>query len=148
MTNWSEIHNNVHITTNDEFHFIKMYYPSWPFEETVKFIRRLDPNLKTEIVEDNMHLIIQNVLRMTLCRILNSTFCFAKTYEENKNLFYIGVRSKKDIFKLKLKYSDLVETKIWSNRLQFYVRVAEGDSFSSTGELLGSKLDYDVDGVL
>lgn len=148
MTNWSAIHNNVRITTADRFHFIKMYYQHWPFEEIEKFIYRLNPDVKIKITEDNMYLLVRNVLRMTLCKTLSSTFCFAETTEDFKHLFYIGVRSKKDIFKLKLKYPDLIETKTWSNQTLFYVRVVEGDSFSTNGELFRTKLDYDVDGVL
>ncbi len=150
MTKWSAIHNDVHIVTGDNFHFVKLYHDGAPWGDPTmeEFIRRLEPNIKIKIVDENVYPLAQNILRMSLCKTLNSTFCFAQTNENYKSLFYIGMRSKKDLFKLKLKWPDLIETKTWSNQLLFYVRVANGDSFSSNKEFSITSLDYGIVGLL
>lgn len=149
MTKWSAIHNDVHIVAGDNFHFIKLYYDGLYGRDITmeKFIRRLDPDIKIKIVGENIYSLARNILRMRLCKTLNSTFCLAEAKEEYKSLFYIGMRSKKDLFKLKLKWPDLIETKTWSNQLLFYVRVIDGDSFSPK-EFSITNLDYGIDGLL
>jgi len=130
MSKWCAIHPNAQISSGDGFHWIRLPYIAWvPQGEKNPFIESL--GIKTDKV-----LGPESAMRMYLCRAMNSTFCIGKESSGIGGLmFVIGVRSEKDVFQLKLRFAEAVETKMWSYGTNFYVRVLEGDHWSEDGAL-------------
>ena len=141
MTEWSQMHTDVLISGADGFSFITVPRPfhDWRTmgtpqlsEEEKAFVDLCLPGRKPRIIAGvERPYEPYNALRMYLCESMSSTFALA----EHQAKYYIGVRSKKDLFKLNLKFEDSTNIKIWDSKIQFYVRVAEGDSFSDKGTL-------------
>ncbi len=140
MTEWSQIHSNVHISGNDGFSFIVLPTPvhDWRVQdgklsdEEAAFVELCLPGRKPRVIAGvERPYEPYTALRMYLCESMSYTFAMC----ESKGNYYIGVRSKKDLFKLNLKFEDCDNIKIWDSKMTFYVRTAEGDTFSDKGML-------------
>ena len=140
MTSWSQMHSDVFIGGADGFSFITLTTPihDWRVldgtlsDEEKSFVELCLPGRKPRVINGvERPYEPYNALRMYLCESMSSTFALA----ESKGKYYIGVRSKKDLFKLNLKFEDSDNIKIWDSKIKFYVRVAEGDFFSDKGQL-------------
>lgn len=136
MTDWSQIHSDVHVGGADGFSFITLIIPmhDWRMdkqsEEEKAFVEMCLPGRKPRMVAGvERPYEPYNALRMYLCEAMSDTFALA----QHQRRYYIGVRSKKDLFKLNLKFDDAENIKIWDSKIKFYVRVAEGDFFSDKG---------------
>ena len=130
MSKWSAIHSDVQVSSGDGFRWIRIPYVVWaPKGEKNPFVEML--GIKTD-----KELSPESAMRIYLCKAMNSTFCLGTESSGAGSLMLVfGVRSEKDIFQLKLRFADSVETKIWSYGTQFYVRVLEGDHWSEKGAL-------------
>jgi len=130
MSKWSAIHSDVQVSSGDGFHWIRIPYTAWvPPGEKNPFVEML--GIKTD-----KELSPVSAMRMYLCRAMNSTFCMGTEPSGIGGLMVVvGVRSEKDIFQLKLRFAEAVETKVWSFGTNFYVRVLEGDHWSEGGTL-------------
>lgn len=136
MTDWSQMHTDVHIGGADGFSFITLPTPmhNWQIdmqsEEEKAFVELCLPGRKPRVIAGvERPYEPYNALRMYLCESMSYTFALA----EHQGKYYIGVRSKKDLFKLNLKFEDSTNIKVWDSKIVFYVRVAEGDFFSDKG---------------
>lgn len=135
MSKWSAIHTDVQVSSGDGFRWIRIPYVAWvPQGEKNSFVELLGIKTDKELSPDS-------AMRMYMCRAMNSTFCIGRESSGAGGLmFVIGVRSEKDIFQLKLRFANAIETKIWSYGTQFYVRVLEGDTFSENGTLSNDRV--------
>ncbi len=135
MSKWSAIHSYVHVSSGDGFHWIRIPHVSWmPRGEKNPFVEMLGIKTDKKLSPDS-------AMRIYMCRYMNSTFCIG--HESNGTgglMFVIGVRSEKDVFQLKLRFSNAEETKIWSYGTTFYVRVLEGDTFSEDSTLKNDRV--------
>ena len=138
MTDWSQIHSDVHIGGADGFSFITMSVPmhDWRTDQQSKeekeFVELCLPGRKPRMIAGvERPYEPYNALRMYLCESMSYTFALA----EHQGKYYIGVRSKKDLFKLNLKFDECDNIKMWDSKIKFYVRTAEGDTFSDKGTL-------------
>lgn len=130
MSKWSSIYSDVKISTGDGFYFIRLPYTFWvPAGEINPFVEML--GIKTD-----KQLSPQSAMQIYLCNTMISTFCFGKEFGDSRNSsFIIGVRDEKDLFQLKLRFANSVETRIRETGTKFYVRVRDGDHFSEDGTL-------------
>lgn len=140
MTTWAQMHTDVYISGADGFSFITLKVPmhDWRVQdgklsdEEAAFVKLCLPGRKPRVIAGvERPYEPYNALRMYLCESMSSTFALA----EFRGKYYIGVRSKKDLFKLNLKFEDSENIKMWDRTIQFYMRVAEGDFFSDKGNL-------------
>lgn len=139
MTEWSQMHSDVFIGGADGFSFITLRTPihDWRVDaklsdEETSFVELCLPGRKPRVINGvERPYEPYNALRMYLCESMSNTFALS----EYRGKYYIGVRSKKDLFKLNLKFEDSENIKLWDSKVKFYVRVAEGDFFSDKGQL-------------
>lgn len=138
MTDWSQIHSDVHIGGADGFSFITMSVPmhDWRIDQQSKeekeFVELCLPGHKPRMIAGvERPYEPYNALRMYLCESMSYTFALS----EHQGKYYIGVRSKKDLFKLNLKFDECDNIKMWDSKIKFYVRTAKDDTFSDKGTL-------------
>ena len=138
MTEWGQIHSDVHIAGSDGFSFITMPTPmhDWRVDvqskEQQEFVELCLPGRKPRVINGvERPYEPYNALRMYLCESMSDTFALC----ESKGKYYIGVRNKKDLFKLNLKFADCDNIKVWDSKMKFYVRTSKDDTFSDKGTL-------------
>ena len=157
MTDWIALHSDVHITGGDGFSFILLEKPmhEWNFQqpqnqsaEEIAFIKLCIPGHKPKIINGvEVPMEPDNALRMYLCQSMTTTFAYGTCKESGRPRWIIGSRSPKDIFKLKLKFPETEVRTAWDSNTTFYIRVAEGDSFSEDGSAtIGSRRTFSDEG--
>jgi len=157
MSDWIQLHSDVHISGGDGFSFqlIESPFPDWNLKhqnkqtrEEQEFIKQCLPNNKPKIIAGiEVPLEPYNALRMYLCESMSATFALAQIQWNHRPYFIIGSRSQKDLFKILLKFPETTSVKVWDSNTQFYIRVAEGDSFSEDGSAtIGSRRTFSNEG--
>lgn len=157
MTDWTELHSDVHISGGDGFSFMLLEKPmhSWDFQnpqnqtaEEIEFVKLCIPGHKPRIINGvEVPMEPDNALRMYLCASMSATFAYGTTKESGRPRWIIGSRSQKDIFKLKLKFPETQTRKVWDSNTLFYIRVVDGDSFSDDGSAtIGSRRTFSDEG--
>jgi len=137
MTKWTQLHTGVHISGGDGFSFIKLVLPWRDFfldtlnNEEKEFVKLCQPNHKPRFIKGvEVPLRPLDALRMYLCESMSHTFALA---ESTNGQAMIGFRSQKDSFKFVLKFPETTAVKVWDSNTKFYIRVADGDTFSEDG---------------
>lgn len=157
MTDWVELHSDVNISGGDGFSFLLLRRPQRTFDwqqqnkqsaEEIAFVKQCLPNSKPKIIEGIEVLTPpHNALRMYLCEAMSTTFAYGQYIGNGIPCFIIGSRSQKDMFKLTLKFDETKTISSWDSNTEFYVRVADGDSFSDDGSAtIGSRRSYSDEG--
>lgn len=158
MTDWVELHSDVNISGGDGFSFLLLRRPLQSFgfgnspakqsPEEIAFVKQCLPNNKPKIIKGVEILTPpHNALRMYLCEAMSATFAYGQYIGNGQSSFIIGSRSQKDMFKLTLKFDETKTISSWDSNTEFYVRVAEGDSFSDDGSAtIGSRRSFSDEG--
>lgn len=157
MTDWTALHSDVHVSGGDGFSFLLLEKPlhSWDFQqpqkqstEEIEFVKLCIPGHKPRIINGvEVPMEPDNALRMYLCASMSATFAYGTCMESGRPKWIIGSRSQKDIFKLKLKFPETEARKVWDSNTLFYIRVAEGDSFSDDGSAtIGARRTHSNEG--
>jgi hypothetical protein len=145
MTNWTQLHTDVHISGGDGFSFVLIPRPRREFkfnangthvqsDDEKDFIKLCLPGRKPKVINGiTVEIEPYDALRMYLCESMSSTFAMSTMQRDGKFWFMVGVRSQRDLFKLNLKFEETQNTKVWDANTLFYVRVAEGDDFADDG---------------
>lgn len=149
MTNWTQLHSDVAITTGDGFSFILLDEPGHNWNDEVytideeEFIQQCLPNNKPKLIGGvEVKMKCKDALRMYLCASMSTTFALGHYVANGRPRFIIGSRSERDLFKITLKFPETKATKTWTSMIKFYIRVAEGDYFSERGDLPRGKAQY------
>lgn len=140
MTEWSQIHTDVHIGGADGFSFVLIRKPDPVFlttvlsEEEQEFVSICLPGRKPRVINGvERPYEPWQALRMYMCESMSDTFAIGQTQRDYKTYFIIGTRSPRDLFKLNLKFPETTNTKTWDANILFYIRTAKDDVFSDNG---------------
>lgn len=134
MSKWCAIYPKEHVKSKDGFRMINFPVPERKFfkklsaklsnkpEPEDEFIRKLIP-------DGPLPLGRLNAIKMYLNRVATSSFCVGQNQSPIEEAYLIGFREEKDMFKILLTWSNAKQVNSWRSTTNFFVRVADGDTF-------------------